>query len=326
MALPIRQRLSALTCLKAGPKAVLIEVCELAEHGSKAAVTASNAYLAQRLGSSERTVSRVLSDLERIGFIVVAERQGKARQMVPSPTVRAVYCEAQPSQIHLDNLAKMAKFGEVEPSQKWSQPSQNGSSNLAKNGDQPSQNGSRVYGDDQDDQLDDQEEQALRDELALAQKKIADLLAELADSENSLQLSRKTITDLRAELQASQTRARANGVATPNRQLPYSAEFAEKWESFRLTLGVASNGARERELLASLAKMASTEDEAVAIVAKALRKGWKDLYPLDAEQQPATGGHQPGSPQRNAITQRPSQVSQRQQVLAAARAKLHGTP
>lgn len=325
MALPIRQRLSALTCLKAGPKAVLIEVCELAEHGSKSAVTASNAYLAQRLGSSERTVSRVLSDLERIGFIVVTERHGKGRQMVPSPAVRFVYCEAQPSQNHLDNLAKMAKCGEVEPSQNGTQPSQNGSANLAKNGEQPSQNGSRVYGDDHDDQVDDQNEQALRNELALAQKKIADLLAELTESENSLQLSRKTITDLRAELQASQTRARANSVDTSNRQLPYSAEFAEKWAELRRALGVVSNGARERELLASLAKMASNEDEALAIVAKTLRKGWKDLYPLDAEQPiTASGGHQPGGAQRNAIGQRPSQVSQRQQVAAATRSKLFG--
>jgi biotin operon repressor len=98
--LPIRQRLSALTCLKAGAKLVLTEVCELHENGTHTGgATASNPYLAQRLGLSERTVSRLLQELGQQGLLEVREAQGKGRRLLPTPAVRAAYLSDEPSQV-----------------------------------------------------------------------------------------------------------------------------------------------------------------------------------------------------------------------------------
>jgi DNA-binding transcriptional ArsR family regulator len=92
--LPIRQTLNALPGLKRTEKAVLIEVCQLAENSEPAGwCTAKNDYLVQALGGTERTMSRTLTALEGRGLLV-SKGQGKARKLSPSPTLRACYAGA----------------------------------------------------------------------------------------------------------------------------------------------------------------------------------------------------------------------------------------
>lgn len=283
MALPIRQRLSALTCLKAGPKAVLIEVCELHANGGKGCY-ASNGHLAKKLGTSERSITRALAELEIAGYLT-SNGQGKARALTPSAAVAAAYQPGATGETAAANLDKPSQIGEVgevdnldkngnEPSQKW-QP------NLAKNGSQPSQKASRVYGDDQDDQYNDQDDQPAA--LSLAQKKIEGLAFELAEALEDLTACRATITDLRAQLETEKKKGGATRVATLVAALPYtSEEFAAKWQAFRISHGIAQGSARESALLESLQGIAAT-DEATALscLKKSIEMGWKTFYKPD---------------------------------------------
>lgn len=178
-------------------KAVLNQVCGLAENGQRKQCDATNPYLATRLRpASERTISRTLADLHTRGLLLI-EGQGKARRMWPVEALRACYLtavEAEQEQAirvlsalanldrnldktgpNLDtNLDKMgaepSQNGEVEPDQ----PRQNGYPNLDTFGHQPRQNGSRVYRDEQYEQLK-VEVEALRSAAAADQKKIEQL-------------------------------------------------------------------------------------------------------------------------------------------------------
>lgn len=202
--LPIRQTINALPSLKRTEKAVLIEVCQLAENSEPAGwCTAKNDYLVQALGGTERTMTRTIAALESRGLLL-SKGAGKARKLAPTPALRACYAGAdeaarraalsllnldkkgaEPGQIasvNLDisspNLDKNSpeprQSGEVEPDQ----PRQNGSTNLDKSGRQPRQNGSRVYGDQQYQQV--TSTPPTPEEWVSAQKKIADLEAENA--------------------------------------------------------------------------------------------------------------------------------------------------
>jgi Helix-turn-helix domain len=168
MNLPIRQTLNLLPISRTH-RAVLIEVCELAEqkHG---ACTASNGYLGQRLLASERTVSRVLCELVSAGLLC-CEGEGRARRLVASDGLSACYSEGQNldklARLNLDNLDNLDKkprqssqngeVGEVmnldNLDKNADKPSQVAHTNLANRGSQPSQVASRVLGDDHDDQL-----------------------------------------------------------------------------------------------------------------------------------------------------------------------------
>ena len=203
--LPIRQTLNALPGLNRTAKAVLIEVCELAEHGTHGCCTAKNEYLVERLGGTERTISRALATLEQLGLLR-SQGMGKARRLAATPALRACYAAPDEAQrraaavalnldktaANLDNLnpANLDKndaqprqndqVGGVEEAtnldKSGSQPRQNGYANLDKSGHQPRQNWSRVLGDDQYDQND--QEALSGDERASLEKKIAELEAE----------------------------------------------------------------------------------------------------------------------------------------------------
>jgi DNA-binding MarR family transcriptional regulator len=310
-ALPIRQRLSALTCLKPGAKAVLMEVCELHENGGRGCFI-SNGTLSKKLGVSLATVTRTIASLAAWGLLAahVVPAEANRRYLVPAAAVRACYAggtEAQQLAAVLElTIVKSESASVLTIVNPGTDYSQNGELTIVKNGADYSQNASRVIGDEQDDQLDEQDDQ--REALALASKKNKELAAALAEANASLATCRTTIATLRAELDASHTRGRATGVATPIAStLPYaSAEFAESWQSFRAANGIAPNSARERELFKSLAEMASTEIAAIATVNKAIRKGWKDLYKLDEPRPvnlPAPGQPERGAkPTANAIT------------------------
>lgn len=300
MALPIRQTLNRLPISRTH-RAVLIEVCELAaqKHG---ACTASNGYLGERLAASERTASRTVCELVAAGLLVEQGR-GKARRLTPAGPLLACYSPAENlanlASLNLANLAKQpsqpSQDGAVEGgrnlAKQRTQPSQTAHLNLANPGSQPSQTASRVYGDDQNDQLNDQDDQPAA--LALAQKKIEGLAFELTEALESLAACRATIVELRADLETEKRKSRATHAAAPVASAAHvSSEFAAIWKDFRVAQGIAANGARERVLLASLAELAANEDEAIAIVTKSVRKGWNDLYKLDEPrpQYPAQNG------------------------------------
>lgn len=130
-------------------KAVLTEVCELVEHGRRNCCDAQNAHFVTRLGGSERTITRALAELERLGMVEISG-QGKARRLTPSDKLRAYYTAptaANRDALQLDSRSKCPpqprQSGEVgeqtnldksgaEPRQKWS-------ANLDKSGSQPGQ-------------------------------------------------------------------------------------------------------------------------------------------------------------------------------------------
>ncbi|MBJ6145719.1 helix-turn-helix domain-containing protein [Hymenobacter sp. BT559] len=190
--LPIRQTINALPGLKRTEKAVLIEVCQLAENSEPAGwCTAKNDYLVQALGGTERTMSRTITALESRGLLL-SKGQGKARKLGASPALRACYAGAdeatrraaiatlnldknghQPRQIEPTNLDKNGAQPRQNDEVKAAEPRQNGSANLDKNGHQPRQNGSRVIGDQQYQQL--TSSPPTPEEWVAAQKKIAKL-------------------------------------------------------------------------------------------------------------------------------------------------------
>jgi hypothetical protein len=190
--LPIRQTINALPCLNRTDKAVLIEVCQLAERGEQGWCTAKNDYLIDALASSLRTITRRLAVLEERGLLV-SQGEGKARKLAPTAGLRACYAGAdeaarqsaisnlanlatEPSQPSQSEPANLAKTG-PEPSQSGEvgqvEPSHNGYTNLATLGAQPSHFGSRVYGDQVNQDI--TSTPPTPEEWAGAQKKIAQL-------------------------------------------------------------------------------------------------------------------------------------------------------
>lgn len=181
--LPIHQNINALCHLNRTAKAVLIEVCELVENGGQGCCTARNEYLVLRLGGTERTISRAITELEKRGLLHI-RGLGKARRLFPTPPLRACYtgpdATARQAAAVALNLAvldehsyrdatssehsnldktgceprRSVQVGEVPNLDKsGSEPRQNRLVNLDKTGHQPRQNGSRVIGDDQYEQV-----------------------------------------------------------------------------------------------------------------------------------------------------------------------------
>jgi hypothetical protein len=196
--LPIRQILNALptSVLNRTPKAVLIEVCRLAELDAQGWCKALNPYLIECLGGTERTMSRTLTLLIKRGLIV-SKGEGKARRLAPTALLRACYAGADEAArrsalaaLNLDKSGSEPRQNEptnpdktdAEPSQndgvEADEPRQKWSANLDKCGTQPRQNGSRVYG-DQEDQVK-TSTPPTPSEWAEAQKKIADLEFQVA--------------------------------------------------------------------------------------------------------------------------------------------------
>jgi hypothetical protein len=203
--LPIRQILNALptSALNRTAKAVLIEVCRLAELNAQGWCTALNPYLVTCLGGTERTMTRALTLLEQRGLLV-SKGQGKARQLAPTALLRTCYADpdeatryaalvtlnldksgAQPRQnepTNLDIPGPNLDKTDTEPRQndevEAEQPRQSGSSNLDKSGAQPRQNGSRVIGDQVNQVI--TSSPPTPEEWVGAQKKIADLEFQVA--------------------------------------------------------------------------------------------------------------------------------------------------
>ena len=282
-ALPIRQRLSALTCLKAGPKAVLIEVCELAENGGRGCM-ASNDYLAKKLGVSLATMTRTVAFLVSANLLhsAVVKAEANRRYLSPSATVRACYSGGKEA----DQLAAAASLTIVKSETDYSQTSE---VTIVKSETDYSQNASRVIGDDHDDQLDDQDDQ--RETVALAQKKNEELAEALAEARQDLITARQTITTLRADLDKLTKELAATRVGTQVAELPFaSVAFVAVWRDHCLAKGIAANSPRERAQLAQLLKVAPTETLAIEAVQAATAAGWSKFYTPD---EPRTQPNQP---------------------------------
>lgn len=297
--LPIAQVLDRMPGLSRTQKAVLNQVCGLAENGQRKQCDATNPYLAARLRpASERTISRTLTDLEARSLLRI-EGQGKARRMWPVEALRACYLTADEAEqeqairvlgtvANLDrNLDKTAtnlatnldktgpqprQNGEVEPSQ----PRQNGYPNLDTFGHQPRQNGSRVYRDDQYEQVKEEEEKALRSALAAAEKKIGELESEnqqlAADLEdmtyqrNQLRNSLAAVRPASANASASHTR----GGAAAGPKIPFAQSQCATPAGFaKLATALGYAAAYAPHYLAHIGVKAGTEtrDE----------KGWQNF-------------------------------------------------
>lgn len=201
--LPIRQTILALPHLGSTNKAVLTEVCQLAEAGG-GWCRATNPYLAAALATTERTITRRLTALEARGLLL-AVGDGKARRLAPTPALRTCYAAAdevaRTAAVAALNLANLDTLGasnldtlgteprqgvqvdEVQPTPNLdtlgAEPRHFGSANLDTLGRQPRHFGSRVIGDQQDQQVDQHHPLAASERAAL-QKKIGDLQAEVA--------------------------------------------------------------------------------------------------------------------------------------------------
>jgi DNA-binding MarR family transcriptional regulator len=200
--LPIRQHLLTLTCLKSTAKAVLVEVCELAENGGKGACFASNTTLAQSLGMSKATVVRKIAELEEAGFLgsEVVKAQANRRYLRPTPRLRACYAggteaqqlaaateltivknEPETDLTIVKTDTDYSQNGEVTIVKTDTDYSQNGEVTIVKTDTDYSQNASRVLGDDQYDQVTTRDDHPLTpSERAGFQKKIADLEFQVA--------------------------------------------------------------------------------------------------------------------------------------------------
>ncbi|MDF7813633.1 helix-turn-helix domain-containing protein [Hymenobacter sp. YC55] len=210
--LPIRQNINQLTGINRTYKAVLIEVCELVENGTKGNCSADNDHFASRLSASLRTISRTLTGLEKLGLIESFGATNK-RVILPTPGLRACYAGTDTTAAlnalsdalisatsdgptidktidkqgaTIDSLAQMAIV-------KSGPTIDNRDTTIDNCGSNYSQTGSRVYRDEQT-SIDEQEEEAhtLRSTLAAAEKKIRELeekLAEVTHQRNQLRAS-----------------------------------------------------------------------------------------------------------------------------------------
>lgn len=199
--LPIRQNINQLTGINRTYKAVLIEVCELVENGTKGNCSADNDHFASRLSASLRTISRTLTGLEKLGLIESFGATNK-RVILPTPGLRACYAGTDTAAAlnalsdalicatsdgptidktidkpgaTIDSLAQMAIV-------KSGPTIDNRDTTIDNRGSNYRQTGSRVYRDEQT-SIDEQEEEAhaLRSALAAAEKKNRELEKELAE-------------------------------------------------------------------------------------------------------------------------------------------------
>jgi hypothetical protein len=319
--LPIRQILNALptSVLNRTPKAVLIEVCRLAELDPQGWCKALNPYLIECLGGTERTMSRTLTLLIKRDLLV-SKGEGKARRLAPTALLRACYAGAdeaarraalaalnldksghEPRQNEPTNLDKTG----AEPSQndgvEADEPRQKWSANLDKSGTQPRQNGSRVYG-DQEDQVK-TSTPPTPSEWAGAQKKIADLEAENAKLKAKiLELVPPVAATPQKPAPASPPRLttyRDYDGAWPEQFAPlfqspaYLAAWAQ-WGKYLDELGKPHRGHNhEKTDQAELGRMAAgSEARAIEIITQSISAGWKRLIdhkPTDSPGKPKFG-------------------------------------
>lgn len=305
--LPIRKRISALTCLKAGPKAVLIEVCELHENGGRGCF-ASNGTLSKKLGVSVATVTRTIASLTTWGLLAtrVVPAEANRRYLSPTPALRACYAVGSDAQ----QLAAVADLTIVktEPETELTivnpvnDYSQNGELTIAKNEADYSQNASRVIGEDQ--------------KKTILEDQLRNLREGLAEAEEELAAAQKKIVELEARLQAERQASHTRGgggltheqggrwqydpaAIADNLKLPFdNDEFRTVWAAYRQYreekgLPRLTGGMQEQEALRSLSNLAGGSQQlAHELIAQTIRKGWKDFYKLD-EQRP--------TPQQNAV-------------------------
>jgi len=327
-ALPIRKRLSALTCIKAGPKAVLIEVCELHENGGRGCF-ASNGALSKKLGVSVATVTRTVASLTSWGLLAtrIVPAEANRRYLCPTAAVRACYAAANEAQ----QLAAVAELTIVKSSpeteltivENETDYSQNGELTIVKNGVDYSQNASRVIGEDQKKTILEAQLQSLREGLA--------------EAEDELTAAQKKIVELEAE----NARLRALGAAGtmtshqggrwgydpaeihPALVLPFDTpDFREAWIAYRTFREQQKHpqftgGMQEQAALQHLGNLAGgSEAEALEIIKYNIRGGWKDLYKPDAKrtstQQSAPGQSGGGQkPTLNAVAMAGTLASRR---------------
>jgi len=230
--LPIRQHLKTATRLKAGPKAVLMEVCELHENGGKGCY-ASNDTLAKSLGISLATVVRTVAALVAGGLLTsrVVKAEANRRYLTPTAAVRACYASGTTQQqlLAASNLTIVKKeaVSEVTIVKTETDYSQIGEATIVKSESDYSQNASRVIGDKQDKQL------------TSTLSTIASLRAALAERELELiqvKNERDELAQQIAELTTAQPESSAP--ATPRRSEGRAAapaapgDFAAFWDAF----------------------------------------------------------------------------------------------
>ncbi|TGE22802.1 helix-turn-helix domain-containing protein [Hymenobacter metallicola] len=232
--LPIRQHLKT-SPLKPGPKAVLMEVCELHENGKKGACFISNTELAKSLGISLKTATRTIQALVAGGLLTsrVVEAEANRRYLAPTAPVRACYMggDIAAQLLAASNLTIVRSSDDEELTivKSESDYSQNGTVTIVKNDPDYSQNASRVYGDNQDKHSTSKEEvEALRATLAAAEKKIEALQNENATLTASLETVTHQRDQLRHTLKAQPTtgNTRGAGPAAPAAD-PHKVPFAQ---------------------------------------------------------------------------------------------------
>lgn len=297
--LPIRQHLLTLTCLKSNAKTVLIEVCELAENGKKGGCFVSNATLSTDLGMSLATVVRTVALLVTAGLLtsVVAKNEGNRRYLRPTARLRACYTGGTEAQ----QLAAAAELTIVKNDPKTeltivksdADYSQNSELTIVKNDTDYSQNASRVIGDDQYDQVDDQHDQPLtRSERAAFQKKIGDLqqqvtLLKAQLAKRSPPVAGRPPAGYREFTEAwpPQLRPPFAPPAFLTAWATYAGYRAEINKPFRGNIG-------EQEALDTLGRFAAGDmQRALRILAHNITQGYRTLTNDDGNQssQPATG-------------------------------------
>jgi transposase len=304
--LPIRKRLSALTCIKAGPKAVLIEVCELHENGGRGCFV-SNDALSKKLGVSVATVTRTVASLTAWGLLAarVVASEGNRRYLAPTAAVRVCYAagaEAEQLAAVADLTIVKSELTIVKTEVDYSQ---NGEMTIVKNEADYSQNASRVIGEDQ--------------KKTILEAQLKNLREGLAEVEKELVEAQKKITELEAENEKLRTLGGAAGAMTSQQGgrwsydpaaiseslvLPFETpEFRQVWVAYRTfreedAQRQLTGGMQEQEMLRKLSNLAEgDEQKAIAIITQTIAKGWKDLYKLD-EQRPSN--KQPGQLERGA--------------------------
>jgi DNA-binding MarR family transcriptional regulator len=330
-ALPIRKRLSALTCIKAGPKAVLIEVCELHENGGRGCF-ASNDTLSKKLGVSVATITRTIASLITWGLLAgrVVPAEANRRYLSPTAAVRACYAggtEAeQTATVAKLTIVKNDPETELTIVETGADYSQNDELTIVKSETDYSQNASRVIGEDQ--------------KKTNLEAQLKNLREGLAEAEEELLAAQKKIVELEAQLQAEREASRTRGAGTMTGQpggrwgydpaaispalvLPFETDtFRHLWTAYRAyreekEFPQFTGGMQEQEALRQLAALANgSEEVAEKIIAQAIRKGWKDLYKLDeprpSTQQPAPGQSGGGQkPTLNAVAMAGTLASRR---------------
>ncbi|MCC3159492.1 hypothetical protein LJ737_19780 [Hymenobacter sp. 15J16-1T3B] len=279
--LPIRQALSSLKKLPAGPKAALIEVCELYENGGKESCWITNQALAERLGSHPITVSRNLLWLFDAGLLDVRHRPdlGNRRELVPTLATRAAYSgeqDAAEAQALLANRSGSKQNAKSPEHSKVLRPSyQNAKRVLAKTQGGLSETAkSCLRAMTSNDEQETSKGGAPRAESDLGQ--VADLpgAAPLPPAEPQLPTwLRRPVSDF-----------------SPALSLPFDTDtFRAAWVKWRLSLLELGKPYRgdisEQQALLELGRQAAGDEaRAVAIINQSIGREWTGFYPLKSDE------------------------------------------